>query len=78
MDKTSTRRTELFQLAISGSDEGLDQFHSYLALNHIIFKKAYPLNFIKISHISINLNGSKSGEMSEISINILGAEKGLG
>ena len=51
-------------------DQGPDQFHSNSALSHIIFRKTYPRNLIKISHILTNLNGLKSFGKSETNIYI--------
>lgn len=34
-------------------DQGLDQFHSYLTIRHIVVKRICPQNFIKIKELKI-------------------------
>lgn len=50
----------------------LAQFYSYSALDHILFKKAYSPNLIKISNILINLNSLNTAGKRVITIFGLG------
>lgn len=63
MFKKLTTGTKIFKLEVCSSDQGLDEFHSYSVLNHIIVKNV--LNFMKISFM-LNYINAKSAEKSEI------------
>lgn len=61
--KRSTRESEIIIVGIWDLNLGLDLFHSYSALKHIMFKKAYSLNFIQISQLLSNINGLSQVEI---------------
>lgn len=65
MKKTSIRRLEIGLLVIWALDQGLDQFQLYSALNHTIFEKNCPLNFVKISQVLTDMNALKSNWKSK-------------